>query len=96
MPAALSPDKGNIATPNLILFSGIEFTVQAVRYVQALQDCVIVFVLTGLHADKASLTHQASYLESTNIRSAIPQHYDNALTPGRSTVFIKQFVDLAS
>ena len=96
MPASLGPDIRNITAPDLVRPPDIELPIQTIRNVRSLNRRLLVLVRTRLFANQPRFTHQSANLESTNVRTTIPQHRHNTTTSGSATAVVEQLVDLAA
>ncbi|MCY1242143.1 hypothetical protein D9M72_550860 [compost metagenome] len=96
MPAALRPDIGDVATPDLIGMLGRELAVQPVRDVRAFNRGLLVSVRAWLLADQTQLTHQPTHAKTANRHAVFAQHAQNAAAAGRASTLAEQLVDLAA
>ena len=96
MPAALRPDVGDVATPDLIGRFGRELAIQAIWNIWSFNRGLLVGVRARLLANQAQLTHQPAYTKPTNFHAILAQHAQDAPATGRASTLTEQLVDLAT
>lgn len=90
MPATLSPDVGDVTTPDLVRRINREPAIEMVRNVDPLYRGLLVRVTPGLLADQSQFLHQATDLEAANHRTFLAHHAHDAAAAGRAAALDEQ------
>lgn len=96
MPPPLSPDVGDVATPDLIRCRHIKLSIQDIRNVRLLNRRSFVGMSSRLFADQLQFPHQASHLEPPDLLAVFLHHRHDAAATGSASTLRKQFVNPAA